>query len=214
MTLPNVILSPLIHLAIHIFSIHANSASCERLFSLFGNIQTKQRNCMASTTLQMIAEVKMRLHDSHAASWGQKQQSCTKRHFGLLPPSTHNPDHSLPGTPSVIPSSMPPPSTSLESDTEVTDDDLCPIGLREMIKDFNSLAADDVNLDLNLDNEAYVWGVRSVCELFDFSSKHWVKEHQKKCLHSLEEELNFYELLSGHDIDAVGVEESEFCDYR
>ena len=100
----------------------------------------------------------------------------------------------------------------LESDTEVTDDDLCPISLHEMIKDFNSLAADNVDLDLSLDNEAYVWGVRSVCELFDFSSKHWVKEYQKKC--SLEEELNFYELLSGHDINAAGVEESEFCDYR
>ena len=127
---------------------------------------------MASTTLQMIAEVKMHLHDSHAASWGQKQQSCTKRCFGLPPPSTHNPGHSLPGTPSVIPSSMPPPSTSLESDTEVIYNDLCPISLYEMIKDFNSLAANNVDLDLNLDNEAYVWGVRSVCELFDFSSKH------------------------------------------
>ena len=72
MTLPNAPPPPLIRLAIHVFSIHANSASCEWLFSLFGNIQTKQRNRMTNKTLQMIAEVKMHLRDSHAASWGQK----------------------------------------------------------------------------------------------------------------------------------------------
>ena len=56
--------------------------------------------------------------------------------------------------------------------------------------------------------------MRSICELFDFTSMHWVKEHQKKSSRGLGEELDFYELLSGHDIDAAGVEESQFCDYR
>ena len=97
------------------------------------------------------------------------------------------------------------------SDTEA-DTDLHPISLREMIEDFNSLAADETDIDS--DDEAYNWKSRSICELFDFSSRHWVKDHDKRCSYSLEEELNFYELLSGHDIDAAGIEESEFCDYR
>lgn len=209
MTVPGSVPPPLIRLALHIFSIHANSASCERLFSLFGNIQTKKRNRMTSKTLQMIAEVKMHLRDGHAASWSQKQKSRAKRKFGPQPSGTHNPDHSLPGTPNTT-SSMPPPMTP-GSDTE-TDTDLHPISLREMIEDFNSLAADETDIDS--DDEAYNWKSRSICELFDFSSRHWVKEHDKRCSHSLEEELNFYELLSGHDIDAAGIEESEFCDYR
>ena len=97
MTVPGSVPPPLIRLALHIFSIHANSASCERLFSLFGNIQTKKQNWMTSKMLQMIAEVKMHLRDGHAASWSQKQKSRAKRKFGPQPSGTHNPDHSLPG---------------------------------------------------------------------------------------------------------------------
>jgi len=197
--------SPLTRLAVHIFSIHANSASCERLFSLFGNIQTKQRNRMTSKTLQTIAEVKMHLRDSHAASWNQKQQSRVKRHFGAPAPES-----SLPATPNSASSSMPPPIIP-EKDAD-TENNLYLIGMREMIEDFNSLAADDVDLDT--DTPAYTWAARSICDLFDFSSDHWMKEYRKKCSHSLNEELNFYELLSNHDIDAAGVEESQFCDYR
>ena len=83
-----------------------------------------------------------------------------------------------------------------------------------MIEDSNSLAADDEDLDLDLDCETYVWDTRSICEPFDFTSTHWVKEHQKKFSRGLAEELDFYELLSGHGIDAAGVEESQFCDYQ
>jgi len=108
---------------------------------------------------------------------------------------------------------MPPPPTS-GKDVE-TENDLHLIGLQEMIEDFNSLVADDADLDTDLgEPSTYVWTSRSVCDLFDFTSNHWVKEHNKKCSRSLDEELNFYELLSDHDVDAAGVEESQFCDYR
>jgi len=168
---------------------------------------------MTSKTLQTIAEVKMHLRDSHAASWSQKQRSRNKRHFGIPPSSsTHTPDQSLPGTPNTTLSSIPPPIPPV-GDTEMdNDNNLHPVGLREMIEDFNALEDED-----GLDHEresTYVWGARSVCDLFDFSSNHWVKGHREKCSRGLAEELNFYELLSGHDIDAAGVEESHFCDYQ
>ena len=209
MTTLGAIPSPLAQLALHIFSIHANSTSCEWLFSLFGNIQTKKRNQMTSTTLQMIAEIKMHLRDSHAASWNLKQQSHTKRQFGP-PPNVHNQEPSQPATPISTSSSMPPPPTS-ERDVE-TENDLQPIGFREMIKDFNSLEAE--NADDIGDVSTYAWASQTVCSLFDFTSSHWVKEHRRKCSRGLDEELNFYELLSNHDVDAAGVEESQFCDYR
>ena len=206
MTSPGITPPPLAHLAIHIFSIHANSASCEQLFSLFGNIQTKQRNRMTSKTLQMIAEIKMHLRDSHAASWNQKQQSRMKRQFG-----TPAPESSLPTTPNSTTSSMPPPVIpEKDIDTE-SDSDLHPIGLQGMIKDFNSLTADDT--DLNTDTSTYIWTSRSICDLFDVTSDHWVKEYRKKCSRCLNEEWSFYELLSNHNVNAAGVEESEFCDY-
>ena len=81
-----------------------------------------------------------------------------------------------------------------------------------MIEDFNSLKAE--NMDNIGDISTYPQANQSICSLFDFTSSHWVKEHWRKCLHGLDEELNFYELLSNHDIDVVGVEESQFCDYR
>ena len=125
LTLSGVTPDPLVQLAIHIFSISANSASCERLFSLFGNIQTRKRNRMTSNTLQMIAEVKMHLRDSHAASWKMKQKSRTKRQFGPAP-SASNQELSLPATPNSASVPMPPPPT-LEKEAE-TENDIHPIG--------------------------------------------------------------------------------------
>ena len=43
---------------------------------------------------------------------------------------------------------------------------------------------------------------------------YWAKKHRKKCSCGSDEELNFYELLSNHNVNAAGVEESQFCDYR
>lgn len=54
---------------------------------------------------------------------------------------------------------------------------------------------------------------RSICDLFDFTSEYWVKD-KKRNSNWLDEERNFYESLSNHDLDAAGVEESQFCDYR
>ena len=86
--------SPLTCLAIHIPSFHANSASCEQLFSLFGNIQTRKRNCMTSQTLQTIAEVRMHIYDSHAAFWNLKQQFCKKQQLNHLQMTTIKSCHS------------------------------------------------------------------------------------------------------------------------
>ena len=56
---------PLICLTKRILLISANSASCERLFSIFGNTLTKIRNQLGTNTLTNLAELKMFLHDQH-----------------------------------------------------------------------------------------------------------------------------------------------------
>lgn len=51
----------LCRLALHLFQISVNSAAVERLFSLFGNFQTKRRNRFVHDRLQKIAKVKSML---------------------------------------------------------------------------------------------------------------------------------------------------------
>ena len=86
---------PLIKLAMHILSICANSASCERLFSTFGNILTKLRSRLGHNTMVDLAELKMHIRDEHLRSG---TASCLKRFFGAKP----NPDNA----------SGPPPSNT------------------------------------------------------------------------------------------------------
>ena len=132
---------------------------------------------MTSKTLQMIAKVKMHLCDSHTASWNMKQQSCMKWQFGPLS-SARERELSLWATPSSASSSMPPPPASGKDVN--TENDLHPIGFWEMIEDFNSLAADDADLNVE-EMPIYAWNNRSICDLFDFDSNHWAKEHRRKC---------------------------------
>ncbi|OAX42879.1 hypothetical protein K503DRAFT_823873 [Rhizopogon vinicolor AM-OR11-026] len=58
-------LSPLQMLAQRIFSICANFASCERLFSLFGLILTKLRSRLALEKMLDLAELRLHLRDEY-----------------------------------------------------------------------------------------------------------------------------------------------------
>ncbi|KAF6748208.1 hypothetical protein DFP72DRAFT_820612, partial [Ephemerocybe angulata] len=71
--------TPLIRLARHLFSAGTNSASCERLFSAFGNILTKLRNRLGVVNMQNITELKMRVNDGHRND--KDTQTRLKRHF-------------------------------------------------------------------------------------------------------------------------------------
>ena len=69
----------LVKLAKRIFSIVPNSASCERLFSSFGNILTKLRNRLGTETLVSLAELRLHLRDEHLRLG--VVQNRLKRHF-------------------------------------------------------------------------------------------------------------------------------------
>lgn len=73
---------PLWRLAMHIFSICPNPASCERLFSSFGLILTKLRSRLGQSTRVDLAEVKMHIRDEHLASRAAKSNIRT-RAFGI-----------------------------------------------------------------------------------------------------------------------------------
>ena len=80
---------------------------------------------------------------------------------------------------------MPPPGVPEKDIDGENNLDLHLIGLWDMIEDFNSLAADDTDLDTN--TSTYTWTARTVCNLFDITSDHWIKEYHKRCLGSLNE---------------------------
>jgi len=56
---------PLITFARRLLSVSANSASCERLFSVFGATLTKLRNRLGVSLLTILAELKMHIRDEH-----------------------------------------------------------------------------------------------------------------------------------------------------
>jgi hypothetical protein len=77
--------SPFIVFAKRILAVSANLASCERLFSIFGNILTKVRNRTGDTVLVKLSEVKLHIRDDHVAS-GTKMHY--KRNFSAKPTTT------------------------------------------------------------------------------------------------------------------------------
>ncbi|QRW17960.1 hAT family dimerization protein [Rhizoctonia solani] len=70
----------LAHLAIHVLSIVANSAGCERLFSEMGHIHTKRRNRLGYQKVFDTAVVRMDLKRKHADEG--RTRSRLKRQFG------------------------------------------------------------------------------------------------------------------------------------
>lgn len=84
--------SPFCRFAIHLLSISANSASCERLFSVYGNILTKLRNRMYPKVLTGIGEVKLNVCSEHVRK-GTKG-TLRKRTFGPPISTSTGEDHS------------------------------------------------------------------------------------------------------------------------
>lgn len=70
----------LVDLAVRILSIVANSAGCERLFSLFGIIHTKLRNRLGAEKVNQTATLKMELRREHAKEGLLSKR--LKRRFG------------------------------------------------------------------------------------------------------------------------------------
>ncbi|OAX33372.1 hypothetical protein K503DRAFT_775672, partial [Rhizopogon vinicolor AM-OR11-026] len=87
-------LSPLQMLAQHIFSICANSASCERLFSLFGLILSKLRSHLALQKMLNLTELRLHLWDEYMRRGSVKDRLCRSRHIIPDPLPTQHKDTS------------------------------------------------------------------------------------------------------------------------
>ncbi|KAF5353370.1 hypothetical protein D9756_007868 [Leucocoprinus leucothites] len=74
----------------HMLSINVNSASCERLFSHFGNTLTKLQNHLGNNTLTNLPELSLNICDEHLRVKAAREQ-LTNQFRDQVPPSADGP---------------------------------------------------------------------------------------------------------------------------
>lgn len=192
---------PPVHvLARRILSICANSASCERLFSIFGTILTKLRNRMRTETLISLAELKMHIRDEHRA---QNAKACLKRKFGREGPNpvTEQPMTSATSFQAISDIASVDAHTPADPDDNATTNHTVAADLREMAHSFTQMVSNDEDAEpVRFPSKISI----SIIELFDFTMSSWVERYERNAHRSLEDELEFYELI---DLDAEGEED-------
>ncbi|KDQ23516.1 hypothetical protein PLEOSDRAFT_1049064, partial [Pleurotus ostreatus PC15] len=179
---------PLSKLALHLLSICTNSASCERLFSVFGNTLTKLRNRLGNNSLTALAELKMHIRDEHLRG-GTKER--LKRFFGeRKTQDTGPPLPPLPQGPTPIPAQLHPPIIPA---IDGVADEFTEIATSFMLM----LDDDDDDETLEFPSKISI----KLSDLFDYRSTHWTEIHRRSASRTLDEELELYELV---DLDADG----------
>jgi hypothetical protein len=213
-------------LAQRILSISANSASCERLFSVFGMTLTKLRSRLGTETLTSLAELKMHIRDENLQKDSRKRM---KRHFGrrqAVPPpqptttvptpipidpvlQTATIDTPSAGAMDVTPrhaAAVPNPPTPA---TESTPPASSFSESFRIMMNYNMHMVSNDNDDVEVGLPSSIIG-RSVAivELFDFGCPGWVDMYKRSAVQSFEEELELYELLDaeGEEEDGVDVD--------
>lgn len=184
--------SPLQKLARRILLVCANSALCERLFSMFGLTLTCHRSWLQTTALTNLAELRMHLCDEHLHNGTTKawlSRNITSHNAHPLEASTGPTETQLAS------------STSNQGDNDANEPEsnanMGPNTFRNVITRLVESAAED-------DHDGSI----SFCDrkvkisaLFDFGNSHWRTVTQAHSLRGLREELELHELL---DLDAEG----------
>ena len=191
-------------LAARLLSVSANSATCEHLFSVFGNTLTKLRNRMGTSTLSSIAELKMHVRNEHNLN---STKTRMKRMFSARS-KTASADEPL--VPSVVvqPPSTQPALLATDEDTvsPINEGDLihacCPRpGFRDLVSDHSA----PVEVDEPLAHPS-LRGKLNLSQLFNFGNCHWAELYAESARRSYEEELALYDLLNEDAAASDGME--------
>lgn len=193
-------LSPLQTMAQHIFSICMNSASCERLFSLFGMILTKLWSCLGLAKMLDLAELRLHLRDEYMHRGSVKDRLRRPRHIIPDPLPHQNQDISTSPTDEIV--------SEITSDTSEFD----------FIIDENSLnsIAEALGHQSTLDDvedptDTFTSQFEQITlqQLFNFLDNNWTKLTERIGMRSLDDELEFYELV---ELDVEGEEDEQSFD--
>ena len=192
----------MIKLAKRILSVTANSASCERLFSVFGNTLTKLRNRTGTKTLHNLAEIKLHIRNQHQEKkTGARICKIFEQRATPAAPPTFDPP--------ILPHGMQiDPELESDSDSEV-DEDEEDGGFSDVMERHIDMLQDDEGDNFEPAAESFGWEPCTIFELFDFSKTHWTTLYSKTALRSFDEELQAYELL---DLDAQGEDDVDVDD--
>jgi len=188
--------TPFRRLAVRLLSVCTNSATCERLFSVFGNVLTKTRNRLGTSTLRSIAELKMHVRNEH---WLNSTKSRMKRMFSTRSKSAPHGEPTTPFTPTQPLDSRPTPSTSDDDIPPSIDRDTSHTGFRDFIA---TMPTNDSDIPAH-DSP----GVKmSLSELFNFENSHWTDLYEECASRSFEAELALYDLLNEDAAAGEGAE--------
>ncbi|KAH8981982.1 hypothetical protein EDB92DRAFT_1952750 [Lactarius akahatsu] len=130
MTGVQVQISPLLFIKLtqHLLSICPNSASCERLFSMFGNTLTKLRNHLGIQMLTSLAELKMHIQDEHL------RNKDTKEHMKCFFGKSSAPSETTTPPPPTLP-----PTEEMEIDNMNIDPELEALSASGVGNTFNAM---------------------------------------------------------------------------
>lgn len=167
----------MVAIALHLFSVCPNSASCERLFSSFSNIMTKKRTRLSQKTLEDLAALRLHirneeLHNGTVFLRAKERISAASR----LYLNAEEDDTTV-------------PDSDLDSDSDEAGPDTgdVPQQFSSCINEFaQRAAANDVN-DAQFNDDGHV----GLLVLFDFSHQFWTKDLH----HNLREEMEMLEAI-------------------
>ena len=198
--------TPLQKFARRIFSICANSASCERLFSLFGTILTKLRSRLSLKSLMDLTELRLHLRDEYTRMGDKKAR--LRRTRKIIPDPvilTVNPP--LPTATTLEPPADTIPSNPSVSDSQVDDgnndhDDHSLGSIASALAQRSIDDEDDTEYGSIFDNTP-------LQQLFHFADESWTRFIEGFGMRSIDDELEFYKLV---DMDAEGEDDEQVFD--
>ncbi|KAG1882529.1 hypothetical protein F4604DRAFT_1577412 [Suillus subluteus] len=188
-------LSPLQMITQHIFSICANSASCEWLFSLFGMILTKLQLRLGLAKMLNLAELRLHLRDEYM-------------HRGSMKDHLHCPRHIIPNP---LPHQNQDISTSMTDDLEIEPETIefdSVIDENSLTSIAEALGHQSVLDDVEDPTDTFTSQFEQITlqQLFNFLDDTWTKSTERIGMRSLDDELEFYELV---EMDAEGEEDEQ-----
>ncbi|THH14935.1 hypothetical protein EUX98_g9540 [Antrodiella citrinella] len=210
-----------------VLSITANSASCERLFSTFGQVLTKHRTRLLLKNMTCQAEVKAHIRSEHLRHLDEQRMQKLRQRFQTqkeantadrMPQLTHFTSESASAsetahapTPAPLPAN-PQPSTSTTAPGHTH---LPQFTFRELVQEQIELADLDT-LDFELEDsirsapdlEAQL-SRPTLANLFNYNDQNWRGIIASAADRTFDQELEFYELL---DLDADGEDAEDIDD--
>ena len=185
-----------------ILNICANSATCERLWSVYGITLTKLRNRLGTETLTSLGELKMHIRDEHMR---KETKTRMKRLFSIRAQAAG---------PIPTPTALVEPAENDNDDSDAaaaaattqTNSGDAHNGFREIADEQARRVAEDETDQAPVTVSTIIGRPIPLEHLFDFTDSHWTTIYEKTARRSFDEELELYELL---DMDAAGEEEAD-----